>query len=51
MLVQGMNGWVAWEEVQSLELGRFVLLWEDVTELSTWADLGKTKFPVQQGMC
>lgn len=51
VLVQGMNGWVAWEEVQSLELGRFLLLWEDVTELSTWADLGKTKFPVQQGMC
>lgn len=29
--------------VQGLELGRAVLLWEDV------AELGKTKFPVQQG--
>lgn len=33
----------AWEQVQGLELGRAVLLWEDV------AELGKTKFPVQQG--
>lgn len=38
----------AWEEVQSLELGWFVLLGENV---STWAELGKTKFPVQQGVC
>lgn len=44
MLVQGMGG-RAWEEAQSLELGRFVLLWEDV------AELGKTKFPVQQVVC
>lgn len=44
MLVQGEAG-RAWKEVQSLELGTFVLLWENVTEL------GKTKFPVQQGVC
>lgn len=46
-LVHGM-GRRAWEEVQSLELGWFVLLGENV---STWAELGKTKFPVQQGVC
>lgn len=39
---------MAWEEIQNLELGQFVLLGENVTELSTWAELGKTKFPVHR---
>lgn len=38
----------AWEEIQNLELGWFVLLGENVTELSIWAELGKTKFPVHR---